>query len=221
MHVPELCRMGADIRRDGAIARRAGRATPTGRAGHGHRPARLGVPGARRARRRGNTVVDRVYHLDRGYETLEKKLRARCGHPARRGSMPTLTIALPKGRLLDPALSAALGLGHPGARLRTRGLLLTTRPRPALHLSRATDVPTYVEYGAPTWGSSARTRSWSSSPDLYEPLDLKFGYCRMMVAEPAELSRVTTRPAGPISVSPPNTPISLRSTFGPGGFRSR
>ncbi len=40
MHVPELLRMGADIRVDGELARGARRGPAQGRAGHGHRSAR-------------------------------------------------------------------------------------------------------------------------------------------------------------------------------------
>ena len=74
-HVPELGRMGADIR-----IVRANYARCTGRRrcrapGHGHRPAGLGLPGAGRAGGRGETVVDRIYHLDRGYERMESKLQ--------------------------------------------------------------------------------------------------------------------------------------------------
>ena len=70
--------MGANInvhRRLGDGARRAAAAR---RDGDGDRPARLGLAGPRRPRRRGRHDVNRVYHLDRGYERLEEKLAA-CG----------------------------------------------------------------------------------------------------------------------------------------------
>jgi UDP-N-acetylglucosamine 1-carboxyvinyltransferase len=78
MHVPELARMGADIRVEGATA-------------VVHGPARLAgaqvmatdlrasvslVLAALAAR--GETLINRVYHLDRGYESVESKLAA-CG----------------------------------------------------------------------------------------------------------------------------------------------
>jgi UDP-N-acetylglucosamine 1-carboxyvinyltransferase len=49
---------------------------PVGRHRDGHRPARLGQPGHRRPGGRGQTTVDRIYHLDRGYDRMEDKLRA-------------------------------------------------------------------------------------------------------------------------------------------------
>ena len=55
----------------------ARRRAALGRPGDGHRPAGLGVAGAGRAGApRGATTVSRVYHLDRGYERLETKLKA-------------------------------------------------------------------------------------------------------------------------------------------------
>ena len=76
-HVAELARMGADIRLDGRYGARP-RPTPlSGAARDGDRPARLGLPGARRrSPPSGETRVDRIYHLDRGYEAMESKLAA-------------------------------------------------------------------------------------------------------------------------------------------------
>jgi ATP phosphoribosyltransferase len=54
---------------------------------------------------------------------------------------------------------------------------------------RATDVPTYVEYGCADIGVVGKDTLLEQGKDLYEPLDLKFGYCRLVVAEPKELQR--------------------------------
>jgi ATP phosphoribosyltransferase len=54
---------------------------------------------------------------------------------------------------------------------------------------RATDVPTYVEYGSADLGIVGKDTLLEQGKDVYEPLDLKFGYCRMMVAEPANLAK--------------------------------
>ena len=75
MHVPELCRMGADIKVDGHHAVVNGKATLTGapvmasdlRASAGLILAGLAAE--------GETEVSRVYHLDRGYGHIEDKLR--------------------------------------------------------------------------------------------------------------------------------------------------
>jgi len=75
MHVPELSRMGADIRIDGRVAVVRGGAKLTGAqvmATDLRASASLILAGLVAA---GKTEVLRVYHLDRGYESIEKKLR--------------------------------------------------------------------------------------------------------------------------------------------------
>ena len=60
----------------------------------------------------GETIVDRVYHIDRGYERIEEKLR-RLGADIERGpgmSQP-LTFALARGRLLEETLPVLAELG--------------------------------------------------------------------------------------------------------------
>jgi UDP-N-acetylglucosamine 1-carboxyvinyltransferase len=76
MHVPELCRMGADIHVDGRIAVVRGPASMSGAtvmATDLRASASLVLAGLVAE---GRTEVLRVYHLDRGYERIEKKLRA-------------------------------------------------------------------------------------------------------------------------------------------------
>jgi UDP-N-acetylglucosamine 1-carboxyvinyltransferase len=76
MHVPELGRMGADIHVDGRIAIIRG-PTPLSSASvmatDLRASASLILAGLVAT---GKTEVQRVYHLDRGYERIEKKLRA-------------------------------------------------------------------------------------------------------------------------------------------------
>ena len=75
MHVQELARFGAHIKLDGDTAIVDGRGSSRRRAGDGDRSARLGLARhRRRSPREGETTVNRVYHLDRGFERLEKKL---------------------------------------------------------------------------------------------------------------------------------------------------
>jgi UDP-N-acetylglucosamine 1-carboxyvinyltransferase len=78
MHVPELCRMGADIDVHGASATVRGVARLTGApvmATDLRASVSLVLAGLAAE---GETTVNRVYHLDRGYERLEEKLAA-CG----------------------------------------------------------------------------------------------------------------------------------------------
>ena len=67
MHVAELVRMGANIRKEGPTAIVDGRQAAGRRPGDGQRPAGLGRAGAGRPGRRGQTTITRVYHIDRGY----------------------------------------------------------------------------------------------------------------------------------------------------------
>ncbi len=88
MHVPELLRMGADIRVAGATALIRGVARLKGaevmatdlRASVSLILAALVAE--------GETVVNRVYHLDRGYERIEAKLAA-CGADIERTPAPS------------------------------------------------------------------------------------------------------------------------------------
>jgi ATP phosphoribosyltransferase len=102
---------------------------------------------------------------------------------------PGLTIALPKGRLFRESVTllekihcSAEGLGE-GRRLvfedaeqRTRFLIL-----------RPVDIPTYVEYGAADVGIVGKDVIDEGECDVYEPLDLKFGRCRLVVAQPGNV----------------------------------
>ena len=78
MHVPELCRMGANIHVHGSSAIIRGVAGLTGAqvmATDLRASVSLVLAGLAAE---GETVINRVYHLDRGYERLEEKL-ALCG----------------------------------------------------------------------------------------------------------------------------------------------
>jgi UDP-N-acetylglucosamine 1-carboxyvinyltransferase len=75
-HAAELARMGADIRLDGRYARVHGRTPLSGAtvmATDLRASACLVLAGLVAE---GETIVDRIYHLDRGYEAMEAKLNA-------------------------------------------------------------------------------------------------------------------------------------------------
>ena len=76
MHVPELCRMGANITVHGSSALVRGVAQLSGAevmATDIRASVSLVLAGLAA---KGETVINRVYHLDRGYEKLEQKLTA-------------------------------------------------------------------------------------------------------------------------------------------------
>lgn len=97
-----------------------------------------------------------------------------------------LIIALSKGRILDDTLPllAAAGIEPVDDPARSRKLVLdTTDPGVKLVVLRATDVPTYVQYGAADLGVSGKDVLMEhGGGDLYEPLDLGIARCRLMVA---------------------------------------
>ena len=99
-----------------------------------------------------------------------------------------LTIALSKGKLLEPALEllARVGLLSKKISQESRRLVFENRAsRTTIMIIRPTDVPTYVEYGAVDAGIVGADVLMEQATDVYEPLDLRFGACRLAVAAPA------------------------------------
>ena len=110
-----------------------------------------------------------------------------------------ITFALPKGRIFDeivPLLSAA-GIEVAEDPEKTRKLIVgTSRADVRLVLVRASDVPTYVQYGGADIGVVGKdtllehaARAGSSTfggGGLYQPLDLQIAKCRMSVAVRAD-----------------------------------
>ena len=100
-----------------------------------------------------------------------------------------LTIALPRGRILDEALPlfkrAGMDLGAAEKGRAGRRLIIPIEELGVrILIVRDTDVPAYVEHGAADVGIAGRDVLDEQDRDLYEPLDLGIGRCRMVVAEP-------------------------------------
>ena len=101
--------------------------------------------------------------------------------------MSTVRVALPKGRLFQPAANLF-------ARLGCRGLSELAGSRRLLHedpeagfsfiLVKPMDVPVYVEYGVAELGVVGQDVLRELERDIYEPLRLGFGTCRLVVAGP-------------------------------------
>jgi ATP phosphoribosyltransferase len=105
-----------------------------------------------------------------------------------------ITIALPKGRVLDGALALLKKIGFDCqalAETETNRKLLLSFPERQMRflLLRGSDIPTYVEYGAADMGIVGKDILLEQQKDIYEPLDLKFGFCRLVVAQPKECYR--------------------------------
>jgi ATP phosphoribosyltransferase len=97
-----------------------------------------------------------------------------------------VTIALSKGRIFDETvpLLAAAGIATRDDPEVSRKLILGTNRRDVrVIIVRATDVPTYVQYGAADIGVAGKdVLGEHGGNGLYQPLDLRIARCRMMVA---------------------------------------
>lgn len=101
-----------------------------------------------------------------------------------------ITVALAKGRLAELSIEIFEQLGFDVAEMKTktRKLIFTDEKNKfKFILVKASDVPTYVEYGAADIGIVGKDTLLESGKNLYEVLDLGFGTCKMAVAGPAEL----------------------------------
>jgi len=99
-----------------------------------------------------------------------------------------ITIALSKGRIFDETapLLAAAGIAPQENPETSRKLIIgTNRPDVRLVIVRASDTPTYVQYGAADLGIAGKDVLYEhGGAGLYQPLDLRIAECRMMVAVP-------------------------------------
>ncbi len=103
--------------------------------------------------------------------------------------MKALTLALPKGRLFGPTLKLLRGLGctvdlaENGSRK-----LIVQDPDKGMRfiLLKPVDVLTAVEYGAADLGVVGQDVLREQEGDVFEPLALPFGYCRLALAGPCE-----------------------------------
>ena len=97
-----------------------------------------------------------------------------------------ITLALSKGRIFEETLPllAAAGITVSEDPEKSRKLILpTNRADVRVVLVRATDVPTYVQYGAADAGVAGKDVLLEHGGEgLYQPLDLGIGRCRMVVA---------------------------------------
>ena len=103
--------------------------------------------------------------------------------------MDKLTLALSKGRIFDDTLPllAEVGIEVTESPSKSRKLILpTSDPNLQILIVRASDVPTYVQYGAADFGVAGLDILYEYSQDhaggLYQPIDLNIAKCRLAVA---------------------------------------
>lgn len=114
-----------------------------------------------------------------------------------------ITVAISRGRLLNEASVLLKKAGFAvGELLDDSRKLIFEYPEDGIKalIVRTTDVPAYVEYGAADCGIVGKDTLIEEKNDLYEPLDLKIGKCRLVVAAPkgfdfssARILRVATK----------------------------
>lgn len=113
-----------------------------------------------------------------------------CGKKDGRAAGDIITIAMPKGRITKEAVALFKIAGFDFSEVfRDERRLIFENVAEGLRFMviRSQDVPTYVEHGAADMGIAGKDVLLEQGKDLYEPLDLGIGVCRMMVAEPKEL----------------------------------
>lgn len=102
--------------------------------------------------------------------------------------MEYLTFALAKGRLATKTLSILESIGITCEEMKDKDsrklIFVNEEQKLKFFLAKATDVPTYVEYGAADIGVVGRDTILEEDKKIYEVLDLDIGKCRMCVAGP-------------------------------------
>jgi ATP phosphoribosyltransferase len=111
------------------------------------------------------------------------------GGKVKSAAMNQITIALSKGRIFEETLPllAAAGIVPAEDPEKSRKLIIgTNRDDVRVVIVRASDVPTYVQYGAADMGIAGKdVLIEHGGAGLYQPLDLNIAKCRMCVAAPA------------------------------------
>ena len=112
-----------------------------------------------------------------------------------------IVLAMPKGRILDEASEVFARAGYDLSSLKSgsRKLIHDCGPLRVLVL-RSSDIATYVAHGAADIGIAGSDVLDEEARELYEPLDLGIGRCRMIVAERAD-ARVDERAQAHIRVA--------------------
>jgi ATP phosphoribosyltransferase len=93
----------------------------------------------------------------------------------------SLTVALSKGKLLPGSEALFRRAGLPFPESEGRRLVVAMNGLRFLFV-KDMDVPIYVEYGVADCGVAGRDVLLEAGSDVYEPLDLGFGHCRLVVA---------------------------------------
>jgi ATP phosphoribosyltransferase len=132
----------------------------------------------------------------------------------------TLRIAIPKGRLQEPTLAvfAAAGYDVPtSAELQSRRLVFDKRGVEWIFVKDG-DVPVYVEHGAADAGVAGLDQILEHGCTAYQPVELPFGRCRMMLIAGPASGRPARQPGHVSCPGPLGAAVPPGET--PGGWRA-
>ncbi len=107
-----------------------------------------------------------------------------------------ITVAISRGRILKEASALLKKAGFSVGRMSNGSRKLVfeyPKDRIKVLIIRPMDVPSYVEYGAADCGVVGKDTLIEEKHDLYEPLDLGIGKCRLVVAGPKEFNLSSNR----------------------------
>ncbi|WP_343209029.1 ATP phosphoribosyltransferase [Anaerolentibacter hominis] len=108
--------------------------------------------------------------------------------------MRYLTFALAKGRLARRAMEILEEIGITCEEMKDKDsrklIFVNEKLKLKFFLSKASDVPTYVEYGAADIGIVGKDTILEEGRKLYEVIDLGIGRCRMCVCGPEEAAEL-------------------------------
>ncbi len=142
-----------------------------------------------RAEARAASVIPTISGTGETLADLCGSAGKRPSDPAQDDNLRPLRVAVPKGSLNPDAVAALAaagldveGLDKPGRQLIVR------RPGVEYIIVRPTDAPVFVALGAADCGICGKDSLLEADPDVVELVDLKFGACRFVVAEPAGAS---------------------------------
>jgi len=105
-----------------------------------------------------------------------------------------ITVALPKGRIMESTIQFFEQAGIHVPENSGRKLILESEDGTFRYiLCRASDVVTYVEYGVADVGIAGLDKLRESERNVYEPLLLPFGHCRLALCGLVERPDVPLR----------------------------
>ncbi|NLP46172.1 MAG: ATP phosphoribosyltransferase [Epulopiscium sp.] len=104
--------------------------------------------------------------------------------------MEYLTFALTKGRLVEPTMQLLENAGFTCSEMKIKSrklIFINEKQKLKFFLAKASDVPTYVEYGVADIGVVGKDILLEKKRNLYELLNLKLGICKMAIAGPISM----------------------------------